>query len=46
MGWEPYQELGTNYFDERERQEMERRLIRRLERLGYEVVLHPTALAA
>ena len=43
---EPYQELGANYFDERERQELERRLVRRLQRLGYEVVLQPAAQAA
>jgi transposase len=38
---EPYQELGANYFDERERQEVERRLVKRLQGLGYEVVLQP-----
>ncbi len=43
---EPYQELGANYFDERERQNIERRLVKRLQRLGYEVVLQPTAQAA
>jgi transposase len=43
---EPYQELGANYFDERERQDLERRLVRRLRRLGYEVALHPVAQAA
>ncbi len=43
---EPYQELGANYFDERERQDVERRLVKRLQRLGYEVILKPAALAA
>lgn len=43
---EPYQELGANYFDERERQDLERRLVKRLQRLGYNVVLQPTAQAA
>ena len=43
---EPYQDLGVNYFDERERQSVERRLVRRLERLGYTVSLQPTAQAA
>jgi transposase len=38
---EPYQELGANYFDERQRQTTERRLVRRLENLGYEVALKP-----
>jgi transposase len=41
-----YEELGGNYFDERQRQITERRLVRRLEQLGYEVSLksaHPAA---
>jgi transposase len=41
-----YQELGPNYFDERERSLVERRLVRRLERLGYQVSLQPIAQAA
>jgi transposase len=36
-----YQELGGNYFDERNRQRVEQRLVRRLERLGYQVSLEP-----
>lgn len=32
-----YRDLGSNYFDERERKVVERRLIKRLEGLGYEV---------
>jgi transposase len=43
---EPYQDLGANYFDERERQNVERRLVRRLQRLGYDVELRPVAQAA
>ncbi len=39
----PYEELGENYFDERERQLTEKRLVRRLERLGYQVELQPVA---
>ncbi len=46
MRQEPYQDLGANYFDEREREGVERRLIRRLERLGYTVVLQPVSAAA
>ncbi len=46
MRQEPYRELGANYFDERERQDVERRLVKRLQRLGYEVVLQPTVQAA
>jgi transposase len=38
----PYQDLGANYFDERERQALEYRLVRRLQKLGYEVALFPT----
>ncbi len=41
-----YRELGASYFDERERQLVERRLVRRLEQLGYVVSLEPTARAA
>jgi transposase len=36
-----YQELGGDYFDQRERQMIERRAVRRLERLGYQVQLQP-----
>jgi len=32
-----YRELGSNYFDERDRQATVRRAVRRLERLGYQV---------
>ena len=39
---EPYRDLGANYFDERDRTAVERRTIRRLERLGYRVELVPT----
>jgi len=37
----PYHELGGTYFDQRERAQVERRLVRRLERLGYNVSLQP-----
>ena len=37
----PYHELGGTYFDQREREQVERRLVRRLERLGYSVSLQP-----
>jgi transposase len=43
---QPYQDLGTAYFDQREQHRVERRLVRRLERLGYEVALQPRALAS
>jgi transposase len=35
----PYEELGANYFDERNRQATQRRLVRGLEQLGYQVSL-------
>jgi transposase len=43
---QPYQDLGAAYFDQREQHRVERRLVQRLERLGYEVALHPRALAS
>lgn len=41
-----YQELGSNFFDEWDRQAVQKRLVRRLEKLGYEVTLTPTSPAA
>jgi transposase len=38
-----YEELGADYFDKRDRQAVERRLVRRLEGLGYKVSLDPVA---
>ena len=38
-----YQDLGPTHFDERARQSVERRLVRRLEGLGYTVSLTPAA---
>jgi transposase len=38
-----YEELGGDYFDKRDRQVVERRLVRRLEGLGYKVSLDPVA---
>jgi len=39
---EPYRDLGVTYFDDRDRQRVERRLVGRLERLGYVVSLEPS----
>jgi transposase len=39
----PYHDLGVEFFEERHRQAIERRLIRRLEGLGYKVQLDPVA---
>jgi transposase len=41
-----YQELGGHYFDEWDRQAVKARLVRRLEKLGYEVKLEPLSLRA
>ncbi len=42
---EPYHDLGANYLDERDRQAVQRRAVRRLERLGYRVTLEPIVQA-
>ena len=34
---QPYADLGGTYFDEQDRQGTEKRLVRRLEKLGYPV---------
>jgi transposase len=41
---QPYQDLGAAYFDSLAQQWVERRLVRRLERLGYQVLLQPSVL--
>jgi transposase len=41
-----YQDLGVTYFDQRDRQAVERRAVRRLEGLGYAVTLEPKDPAA
>lgn len=45
---EPYRELGGNYFDQRRPEATAKRLVKRLERLGYQVSLQSqvTSLAA
>jgi transposase len=40
-----YQDLGSNYFDEHDRENVKRRAVKRLEQLGFQVQLTP-ALAA
>lgn len=37
----PYQELGSDYFDRLDKRTLERRLVRRLNSLGYQVALTP-----
>jgi transposase len=39
-----YEDLGDNYFDERDREAVKRRVVKRLEKLGYQVQLAPTAI--
>jgi transposase len=39
---QPYQDLGTAYFDKREHHRVQQRLVHRLERLGYQVSLQPS----
>ena len=41
-----YQDLGSNYFDERDREAVKRRAVHRLEKLGYRVDLSPCAVPA
>jgi transposase len=41
-----YHEVGSQYFDDRDRQAVQRRLVRRLEALGYAVSLQPTSTPA
>lgn len=40
---EMYRDLGVNYFDERDREGVKRRAVRRLQQLGYQVTLTPIA---
>jgi transposase len=40
---QPYQDLGAAYFDTRDQRRIEHRLVRRLERLGYQVSLQSNA---
>jgi len=39
----PYQDLGSDYFDRRNRTAVVSRLRRRIEKLGYRVELHQVA---
>jgi transposase len=43
---QPYQDLGSNYFDERERSAIARQSVRRLEHLGFKVTLETPGEAA
>lgn len=41
-----YQELGGNYFDQADHQAVQKRLVHRLKKLGYDVTLTPASPAA
>jgi transposase len=41
-----YNDLGANYFDERDRNSVQRRCVKRLQKLGFKVELQPTTIAA
>ena len=41
----PYEEKGESFFEEQDRQFIEKRLVRQLERLGHQVTLRPLAQA-
>ena len=41
---QPYRDLGAMYCDTGERHRVEKRLVHRLERLGYQVILQPSAM--
>ena len=43
---QPYQDLGLDYFDRLNRHNLERSLVKRLEKLGHRVVLEPARPAA
>ena len=43
---EPYHELGGNYFDERKKESVVDRLLKRVERLGYDVRIEPKLVGA
>jgi transposase len=40
-----YEDLGYNYLDQQDRNAVEKRLVRRLQRLGYEVDLRPASVS-
>jgi transposase len=41
-----YKDLGNNYFDERNKETVRRRMVKRLEQLGYQVELKPASATA
>jgi transposase len=43
---EPYRDLGANYFDERKKESIVNRLLRRIQKFGYAVSIQPLPVAA
>lgn len=41
-----YQDLGSNYFDQRQQEMVQKRLVKRLEKLGLKVMVEPASGAA
>jgi hypothetical protein len=41
--WTVYEDLGQNYFDERDKEAITRRQVRRLEKLGCHLMIEPAA---
>jgi len=42
---QPYRDLGADYFDRRNAEQLKRSLIRKLERLGLQVTVEPSFLS-
>lgn len=45
MAGEPYRDLGLDYFDRLNKDQLERSLVKRLEKLGHRVILEPSVAA-
>jgi hypothetical protein len=43
---EPYRDLGADYFDQQRPESVKKRLVKRLEKLGYQVNLEPIAVVS
>jgi len=43
---EPYRDLGADYFDQQRPESVKKRLVKRLEKLGYQVTLEPVAVVS
>ncbi|REJ45251.1 MAG: IS110 family transposase [Microcystis aeruginosa TA09] len=43
---EPYRDLGADYFDQQRPESVKKRLVKRLEKLGYQVTLEPVPVVA